>query len=1777
MEEDTLDHRFRRRQSGRRSSSILKTKTPLLDIDTNQATIEIIPRKKARISSSRRVSFAETYQVKEFQKDSPHRWLPDPESEDDSSPELERLPDVQQHTSRSEIQGLDKLLTGPIQNNLPSEEQIDSELPLPDENVPFIQSGPNHTILQTDDMDMTDCFEKSRSNVEKPLVDDFGDNYGASFSINKLDAKSFLTSIGKPYLENISEKLFLPEKKFSSPDSNNMYKVEQESDFHTLINTSINKYTALSSSVTTIAGASVTFTTNVTSRKPLTSISDRSAFTPITTESYNPLDEADRPVSKVDGLSFLKQLTFKAPESPLDKYEERTIVFDGNDMEETEVLTKCIQNSEKEPLFPESVKVPCFLKSKTTSGRSNNNMFFGQGDEMGNHTVFFGEDNNMEDTEVIRSQINFDALPNQKSKNTFLFNSVKGNENIMAKDETEKTQIFDRGLDMEQTEMLTGKLNYNECLKTIDKAKLNDSIMEETGLLTGKIDLVHSSKLLEKNKTVLYKNDDMEETNVLTGINPVGYRKSFGSEKKNKTCLFPDGNDMEQTTVLANKIELPVLRKSNKQEDTKISDNSMEETNVLTQKIELPKQETNTDVSRLVNIDNKTLLYHESNDMEETRIVTGKIDINKSDKEQERENRTKLFNETNFVEETCTVTSKLSELSYVKENKTTIFTEDNGMEETCALTSKVEYLSCVKRSTSLTTGNTIFDQADGTAVNRNYKSSLEGNNTIVFNEENQMEQTRPINTTIKLDSKERSQSSKSCSDGLKNKTVIFPDDNEMEQTQALTGKLEIGSHLSKDKTLLFKDNNEMEQTQALTGKLEIGSHLSKDKTLLFKDNNEMEQTQALTGKLEIGSHLSKDKTLLFKDNNEMEQTQALTGKLEIGSHLSKDKTLFKDNNEMEQTQALTGKLEISSHLSKDKTLLFKDNNEMEQTQALTGKLEVGFNSSPDNEDKKTNQPDAINRLSDADSDTTQNKTKQFKDGEEMEHTNTGAERLKSLTENDIVKNKYHQDIEVISENHSPGLNMLEHEVQIISQIENNENGGKIKKKGGISSLIEKIRKDMNGEKDKNSDNTENRRESSSPDKTDGFFFKYKAQLESVKKNAENVNNDFNGGNLKLTDMIERMDKNACKSLGLQTRTPSGKMFVTARDFSSEMRPPLRGSTVKISERVIQTEHKPTNEMGQHQLMHCSKELFSHNDPNFENGESPLPLLESSTNITVRGRSKSEGRADDSLELPGGITDIYMPAELLTSTTISSVPPETTNYQLNLTSSSGAIMESDSSHSNLTCSSGSRSIMEINMEDYLKQSMMNDSDDGSMTVEHFCKRINMLVPFWLKERIQMARQSIATSKKVDKDSIRGQIEAKYVHEPYISIYNTVIEQAKEKLSVLKPQTKELHDTIKEEQPAVFDVGMKGSEEQKYEMKEKATIMRKYCSKQVDKRWKDMKLQCHEQFYDVIKEKREKLSKEVNKVVQASDTIQEELTVLSNASNQLDKLILELEQKPLPEPEDIEYLNSLDQEVKQKEQEMKGLKETQVDLEREKLNLQTEKSKLQKEEENINNDDEADDNIMVQLEIQELEEKLDAIESLTEWHIESYEDDFITFLFYDETLRLSINKQREPDNGQTKIASAHVESLLQDSTSPCMKLIQAIILQQINDGDSLHQTFRYISDLPELLQKLSQIVLNARCLKRQITSLSLNYIVTVYNNFIVVEKWTLKSLRKVNIKLRFSVEDTCCNILPEVTVKMGRIRAEDVQDQINSVSRGHNYLVKLCDSVDLDVLSDSSKLS
>ena len=69
------------------------------------------------------------------------------------------------------------------------------EIPQPDENAPVAQNRPNHTILQEDTMDITDCLDQSNmiENLTKPLVNDFGTTFG--------DGKSFTANLQKSSTE----------------------------------------------------------------------------------------------------------------------------------------------------------------------------------------------------------------------------------------------------------------------------------------------------------------------------------------------------------------------------------------------------------------------------------------------------------------------------------------------------------------------------------------------------------------------------------------------------------------------------------------------------------------------------------------------------------------------------------------------------------------------------------------------------------------------------------------------------------------------------------------------------------------------------------------------------------------------------------------------------------------------------------------------------------------------------------------------------------------------------------------------------------------------------------------------------------------------------------------------------------------------------------------------------------------------------------------------------------------------------------------------------------------------------------------------------------------------------------------------------------------------------------------------------------------------------------------------------------------------------------------
>ncbi|XP_067680414.1 uncharacterized protein [Haliotis asinina] len=174
-----------RKKSNSRRSSILKLDRPTLaDLDVNKKTETKLSKR-----SSKRVSFAETYQVKEFPKDSPQRWLRDLQNEISSGNEStaeDKSSGNGQTPTGHEILGLDQLLNGQIQTQGQQE------------NVPNL----NKTVMDCADMEETMCTNTTiaqNTTLTHPHQrhDEDSDIDDSDIEDKKVDALSFISKLMK--------------------------------------------------------------------------------------------------------------------------------------------------------------------------------------------------------------------------------------------------------------------------------------------------------------------------------------------------------------------------------------------------------------------------------------------------------------------------------------------------------------------------------------------------------------------------------------------------------------------------------------------------------------------------------------------------------------------------------------------------------------------------------------------------------------------------------------------------------------------------------------------------------------------------------------------------------------------------------------------------------------------------------------------------------------------------------------------------------------------------------------------------------------------------------------------------------------------------------------------------------------------------------------------------------------------------------------------------------------------------------------------------------------------------------------------------------------------------------------------------------------------------------------------------------------------------------------------------------------------------------------------
>ena len=351
-------------------------------------------------------------------------------------------------------------------------------------------------------------------------------------------------------LLSFSDKLFLPEKIFSKDDYKNHYNLGKESDFKTMVNTSINKYSTINASQTTVAGvAQTSMTTSITQRKPLTSINESMVFKPVVVERCNSVDIQDNLTGTVDGLSFLKQLNSTKSSSVF--IEDHTVMFDGCDMEETEVLTKSIQyNDEKGSFIPETDKIHSGLvssqssKSDNLAGTVDGLSFLKQLRSTKSKSVFAEDDTvmfdcyDMEETEVLTRNIQYNDEKGALVPETDVHSGQVSSQS--SKRDNNKTVFFGNDNDIEETKVITGDIDIYSNVETNGK--------EESKVLTSGVEFGASTNGID-NKTIFFKNDDLEQTKALTGKLELGT-----SLPENKTVLYKD-DEMEQTKALTGKLD----------------------------------------------------------------------------------------------------------------------------------------------------------------------------------------------------------------------------------------------------------------------------------------------------------------------------------------------------------------------------------------------------------------------------------------------------------------------------------------------------------------------------------------------------------------------------------------------------------------------------------------------------------------------------------------------------------------------------------------------------------------------------------------------------------------------------------------------------------------------------------------------------------------------------------------------------------------------------------------------------------------------------------------------------------------------------------------------------------------------------------------------------------------------------------------------------------------------------------------------------------------------
>ncbi|XP_070578423.1 uncharacterized protein [Ptychodera flava] len=462
-----------------------------------------------------------------------------------------------------------------------------------------------------------------------------------------------------------------------------------------------------------------------------------------------------------------------------------------------------------------------------------------------------------------------------------------------------------------------------------------------------------------------------------------------------------------------------------------------------------------------------------------------------------------------------------------------------------------------------------------------------------------------------------------------------------------------------------------------------------------------------------------------------------------------------------------------------------------------------------------------------------------------------------------------------------------------------------------------------------------------------------------------------------------------------------------------------------------------------------------------------------------------------------------------------------------------------------------------------------SADGKLDVadflEYFC--------IFPKQKEGGRRSTLAPVSIKPLESLKDYLEIICLIQPQHEMYEWAIDHLKDHTNKLLGMLTEQEGKLSENNPPIFDEIRRLPPEELGKVRTKLKTLVHACNKTAKLKWSEWKAKMNSKILDALKEEHTSLSQQVKSVEQSVDSADKALEDLKIVEIDLDKALSGLEY-PADFNEKLTLHKDISNEVKLKQMELDGLRDN-LEIMKKKQTGETDRKEgfLKELEEIEKTEDDLKNSCVSNAEVNTAFDKVKLLQRFLEWQLEDWNQYGAKYSFLESSIHLGLTFGRKHGdslyNGlpDCDIVNVELESMLAADAMPCAKFAHRMVCNALNAA-SLQQKYHTTKKLPQLLHHVSSVVCNVRQLINEMDHIMFWHQVEINDTCVSVafSNWITKCKFIVSFYLlpgqypSSAVQHSFVNVI-------GNISEETLATTLSAVKPGFKYLTSLVNSIEL----------